>query len=104
VLLTLKSLKMAIAHRQDDSRACGATTIVTGQDFVKVDGKLWAVNGDPDTHGGGGLITSHGWLTIGGKGIIVVGDNAAGDSLCPIPGGAHCNPSATSGDSLINVS
>jgi len=94
---------MADAHRQDDSRACGATTIVSGQTFVKVDGKLWAVDGDQNTDGDGGLITTHSWLTIAGKGIIVVGDSAAADSLCIPLGGAHCGPSASSGSNLIKA-
>jgi uncharacterized Zn-binding protein involved in type VI secretion len=92
---------MAFAHRQDDARICGATTIVSGQSHVKVDGKLWAVDGDPNTDGGGGLITSHAWLTINGKGVIVAGDNAAADSLCPLP--PHCNPSAVGFSSLVDV-
>jgi uncharacterized Zn-binding protein involved in type VI secretion len=95
---------MAISHRNGDSRACGATTIVSGQNFVTVDGALWSVDGDNNTDGGGSLHTTHSWITIAGKGIIVVGDNADGDSLCPIPGGAHCDPYAASGDSLITVS
>ena len=94
---------MAISHRDGDSRTCGATTIVGGQDFVTVDGKLWAVDGDINSDGDGGLITSHSWLTIAGKGIIVVGDSADPDDLCPIPGGPHCNPASSSGDDLINV-
>ena len=94
---------MADAHRSTDSRSCGAGTIVVGQDFVKVDGKLWSVDGDPNDHGGGALSTSHGWLTIAGKGIIVVGDSAAADSLCITLGGAHCGPSASSGSNLIKA-
>ena len=94
---------MAICHRNGDSRSCGALTVVSGQDFVKVDGQLWAVNGDPNSHDGGGLITSHSWLKIGGIGVIVVGDSADPDALCPVPGGPHCAPSASSGDDLINV-
>lgn len=94
---------MAISHRHDDSRACGATTIVTGQGFVTIEGKLWSVDGDPDSHGGGNLNTSHPWLTINGKGVIVVGDSAAPDALCPVVGGLHCAPSASSGDSLVTV-
>ena len=95
---------MAYSHRQNDARACGATTIVSGQDFVLVDGKLWSVDGDNNTDGGGALSTSHSWLTIGGKGIIVNGDSAAPDSLCPIPGGPHCAPSATGYSDLVSVS
>jgi uncharacterized Zn-binding protein involved in type VI secretion len=94
---------MAYCHRHGDSRACGATTIVTGQNFVKINGKLWSVAGDGNTDGGGALSTSHSWLTIDGKGIIVAGDSAAPDSLCPIPGGAHCAPSAVGFDNSINV-
>ena len=30
-------------------------------------------------------------------------DNGMYESLCPIDGGAHCDPIASSGDSLINV-
>jgi uncharacterized Zn-binding protein involved in type VI secretion len=94
---------MAYCHRHGDSRACGATTIVTGQNFVKVDGQLWSVNGDPDSHGGGALSTTHPWLTINGIGIIVQGNSAAADSLCLPLGGAHCAPSATGFDNLIDV-
>lgn len=38
------------AHRDTDSRFCGAKTIVVGQSSVKVNGILWAVEGDIDTH------------------------------------------------------
>jgi uncharacterized Zn-binding protein involved in type VI secretion len=88
---------MAAIHRQDDSRSCGATTIVSGQSTVKAGGKLISVDGDENTDGGGALITSHGSIRINGKGIIVVGDNAVEDSLCPIAGGNHCAPNASSG-------
>jgi len=37
---------MPAAHRHDDLRVCGATTIVSGQGTVFVNGKLWAVEGD----------------------------------------------------------
>jgi uncharacterized Zn-binding protein involved in type VI secretion len=94
---------MSYAHRNTDVRACGATTIVNGQNFVKIDGQLWAVDGDPNTDGGGELITSHTWITINGKGIIVVGDNANPDGLCPIPGGPHCDPVAVGSDNFVNV-
>jgi uncharacterized Zn-binding protein involved in type VI secretion len=94
---------MAYCHRSTDSRACGAGTVVVGQDFVTVDGKLWSVDGDPNDHGAGALSTSHSWLTIAGKGIIVAGDSASADSLCLPLGGAHCGPSATGYDDLINV-
>jgi uncharacterized Zn-binding protein involved in type VI secretion len=94
---------MPAIHRNGDSRACGATTSVTGQDFVVVDGQLWAVEGDGDTHGAGALIASQDFFTIAGKLVILVGDSASPDSLCAIIGGAHCNPYASSGDSAISV-
>lgn len=95
---------MAYAHRQNDQRSCGATTIVTGQTFVTVDGKLWAVENDQNTHGNGGLIASKTYVKINGKSVIVQNDNANPDNLCPIPGGEHCNPKATGFSSLIDVS
>lgn len=91
------------AHRHGDLRACGASTVVAGQDFMTVEGQLWAVDGDPDSHGSGALATSHAWLTINGKGVIVVGDSAAPDDLCPIAGGAHCAPSAVGFSDLTDV-
>ena len=95
---------MPYCHRNGDSRACGAATVVGGQDFVKVDGELWSVDGDPNDHGGGALSTSHSWLTIADKGIIVVGDSASADSLCIPLGGDHCGPSSTGFSDLITVS
>jgi uncharacterized Zn-binding protein involved in type VI secretion len=94
---------MAAIHRQDDSRTCGATTIVSGQSTVFAGGKLISVDGDGNTDGGGALSTSHASITINGKGIIVVGDSAAPDSLCPIPGGPHCAPNASSGLGSVTV-
>lgn len=94
---------MAYCHRQDDARVCGAVTVVAGQDFFRVEGKLWAVDGDPNSHGDGQLITSHAWLKINGKGVIVVGDNAAPDDLCLLVGGDHCDPVAVGYSDLVNV-
>lgn len=94
---------MSKCHRDGDSRACGATTIASGQDFVKVDGKLWAVNGDANSDGGGALVASKTYVTIGGKPIIIAGDSASADSKCIPLGGAHCAPSATGYDDLIDV-
>ena len=87
------------AHREDDSRTCGATTVVTGQSTVYVNGKLWAVKDDPNTHGSGQLINTTGsTVIINNKKIIVNGpDNAQPDSLCPEPGGEHCNPKTSQG-------
>jgi uncharacterized Zn-binding protein involved in type VI secretion len=89
------------AHRHGDARICGASTIVSGQSLLTVDGQLWAVHGDNNSHGGGALISTHSWLTINGKGVIVVGDPAGADALCPVP--PHCNPSAVGSSSLVDV-
>lgn len=62
---------MPKAHRHADLRACGATTVVAGQGSVTVNGRLWAVDNDPNTHGEGGLIPSGASVTIAGKRVIV---------------------------------
>lgn len=87
-------------HRNNDSRACGAVTVVTGQDFVRVNGELWAVHGDPNNHGSGNLIASVDYIKINGLNVIVLNDNASADNLVL---GPHSNPKATGYDSLINV-
>jgi hypothetical protein len=68
-----------------------------------IDGKLWAVENDENTHGGGGLIASKSYIKIGGKSVIVQNDSANQDNLCPSAGGEHCNPKATGFSSLIDV-
>jgi len=71
---------MGGAHRQDDKRTCGATTIVSGQSTVFVNGKLWAVEGDLDSHGHGDLVSVIGsTVKINGKKVIVYGDHANSD-------------------------
>lgn len=74
------------AHRDTDSRFCGAKTIVTQQGTVKVNGLLWAVEGDYDTHcNQGNLIAVYGAknvyisnkLVICGMGDIATPDKAA---------------------------
>ena len=90
-------------HRNGDQRSCGATTIASGQSFVKAGGQLIAVEGDQDTHGHGELIASQHYIKINGKAIIKVNDNANPDDLCPSAGGSHCNPVASSGCSFINI-
>lgn len=77
-ILTIVSLKMPKAHRNGDSRACGAKTVVTGQSTVFVNGKLWAVKDDPNTHSAGGLINTTGsTVFIEGKNVIVHGPDLA---------------------------
>jgi hypothetical protein len=77
---------------------CGATTVVTNQSTVYSEGKLWAVEGDQNSHGGGALIASQTAVKIEGKSVIVhKPDNASPDGLCPIPGGPHCAPATAEG-------
>lgn len=64
-------------------RFCGATTTVQGQNTVFVNGKLWAVENDPNTHGEGRLIATIGnTIYIEGKLVIVaIGDIAQTDNF-----------------------
>ena len=86
-------------HRNGDSRACGASTTVIGQSTVYVNNKLVAVQNDPNSHGGGELNASinPGTIFVENIEMVVNGSSAAADALCPIDGGSHCSPSATSG-------
>lgn len=88
---------MAAVHRHGDNRSCGATTVVAGQSTVFVEGKLFSVNGDPNSHGSGALIASGTTVKVNGINVIIVGDNASPDSL------AHTNPSATTGSGTVSA-
>lgn len=93
---------MPAAHTDGMARACGAITTVVNQATTFVNGRLWAVEGDPNSHGAGALIATGISVFIEGKKVIVNSpDNASADGLCPIPGGLHCVP-ATAQGSLIN--
>lgn len=90
------------AHTHGMSRACGATTVVIGQSHVFVNGKLWAVEGDPNSHGNGALIASGSKVFINGKKVIVnAPDAAAPDNLCPPLGGQHCTPFTAQGSGNV---
>lgn len=96
---------MVEVHRNGDSRACGASTVVAGQGFVYVDDQLWAVAGDPNSHGGGALNAGQiAAIYINDIRVIGVGDSAGADALCPVVGPPHCSPDATSGDSNVTAS
>src|SRR5262245_40600039 len=89
---------MPPAHRKDDARTCGATTVVVGQSNTFVDGKLWAVDGDPNSHGAGDLIASHSGVFIDGIKVITHSpDPAAPDNLCIPLNFQHCTPSTAQG-------
>lgn len=94
---------MPASHRHSDSRTCGATTVVTGQSTVFVDDLLWAVSGDPNSHGSGGLNPSGATVYCEDKLVIVnAPDSAAPDNICPISGGEHCNPKTASGSGTVS--
>ena len=82
-------------HRQGDSRICGATTVAQ-QSTVRANGRFISIDGDPNTHGGGALKATEtvGKVRINGIAVILNGDPAGPDRLCPIP--PHCGPNASS--------
>lgn len=96
---------MSIAvHRNTDLRKCGASTIVIGQSTVFANSLLVSVNGDPNTHGGGGLIAANNNVYVNNK--LVVNDTpeaAAPDALCPSLGGDHCAPVTAGGSDNVFV-
>lgn len=73
---------MPKAHRNGDARFCGAATIVEGQSSVYVNDILWAVEGDPNDHVHGELISTYSKRNIfieGKRAIVAIGDIAAPD-------------------------
>jgi hypothetical protein len=95
---------MPAIHRNNDLRSCGAKTIVVGQSKVYANGELVAVNGDPNTHGNGGLIAGSRRVFINGKAVVNhTPDGANPDDLCPDPGGAHCSPVTAGGSPNVFV-
>lgn len=93
---------MAGVHRNGDSRACGASTIASNPN-VFVNNKLAAVDGNPNSHGGGNLNAANPNVFIGNKLVVINGNSASPDALCPLPGGAHCAPSATSASGNVFI-
>jgi hypothetical protein len=89
---------MPSIHRSTDPRTCGATTVVTGNTTVFANNLLVAINGNPNSHGGGNLVAAcnnvfvHNILTVNHS-----PDSASADSLCPSVGGPHCSPSTAGG-------
>lgn len=72
--------------------------MVAGQSSTFVDGKLWAVQGDPNSHGAGALIPTVSSVLIQGKAVIVNSpDPASADNLCPTLDGEHCTPKTAGG-------
>lgn len=95
---------MAIAiHRDTDSRDCGAKTTVTGQGTVYANKLLVSVNADPNDHGAGNLTAACNEVYVNGKLVVIVGNSASADNLCPTAGGDHCAPASSSGSGNVFV-
>lgn len=90
------------AHRNDDPRVCGATTVVQNQSSVYVNGELWAVRGSVNSHGNGGLINATGTtIEIENIPVIVHGpDPANPDDLVLSP---HDIPSTAGGSDDVQA-
>lgn len=79
------------AHRNNDLRGCGAHTIVSHQNTVYVNNKLWSLDGDVDDHcNAGPLKPIYGTLNVFINNILVicaVGDTAYSPDFegCVIP-------------------
>jgi hypothetical protein len=84
-------------HTHTQARSCGATTIVSGQSKVYVNGELIAVQGDNNSHGAGALNASinPGTIYINDKELVVNGSSASVDNL------GHPNPAAAEGSSDV---
>lgn len=89
------------AHRDTDTRTCGAKTTVKKQSTVYVNSLLWAVKGDENDHGKGNLKlgpNNKGTVFVESIEVIIHGpDEADQDNKCPIEGGEHCNPKTDKG-------
>jgi hypothetical protein len=67
-----------------------------------VNGKLWAVEGDPDSHSAGALVATGKTVFIEGKLVIVhTPDHATPDVLCYIVGPPHCDPYTAQGSDNV---
>lgn len=85
------------AHRNSDSRFCGAVTTVENQSTVFVNSRLWAVEGDPNSHRIGNLIAKYGARNVyieGKRVIVAIGDEASTDLAGHSTGAT--NPSSSS--------
>ncbi len=94
---------MPAAHRDTDSRSCGATTVSVQGRNVYVNNLLWSIDKDPNSHGSGALSAATNNVFIGGIAVCNNNDNAAPDDLCAPIGGAHCAPGASGGSSNVYV-
>jgi len=94
---------MPQVHRNGDSRKCGASTNAVAHKNVYVNDQPISVDGDPNSHGGGSLNAQCKNVFVGNKLVVLNGNSASPDALCPIPGGPHCGPDATSGSPDVYI-
>ena len=89
---------MAAIHRHGDARACGATTVVSGNTTVYANSKLIAINGNINSHGAGALTAGSNNVFIGGIAVVNnTPDSAAIDIL------EHTNTQTAAGSLNVNV-
>jgi uncharacterized Zn-binding protein involved in type VI secretion len=89
---------MAAVHRHEDARACGATTVVSGNTTVYANSKLIAINGNINSHGAGALTAGSNNVFIGGIAVVNnTPDSAAIDTL------EHTNTQTAAGSLNVNV-
>jgi hypothetical protein len=93
-------------HRDTDGRSCGAETNVVGNTTVFANSKLVSVDGDPNTHGGGGLNAACNQVYVHSKMVVNHSpDGAAADLLCSpfFPTHSHCSPKTAQGSGDVFV-
>ena len=91
---------MPAVHRDSDGRSCGASTNAANPN-VFTNNLLTAVDGNPNSHGGGGLAAANPNVYVGNKLVVLDGNGADADGLCPLPG--HCSPNATGGSGNVYI-
>jgi uncharacterized Zn-binding protein involved in type VI secretion len=72
--------------------------VVSGQTTVFVNGQLWAVQGDQNTHGGGSLIPSGSTVKVQGIPVIVHSPDSANPDNAD-----HTNPATAGGSGTVNA-
>lgn len=88
-------------HRDTDSRVCGASTTVSNQSNVFANNLLVSTDGDPNSHGDGGLIAGANNVFVNNILVVRIADGSNADSLCPIP--PHCGPDPSSASDNVFV-
>ncbi len=89
-------------HLNGYTRVCGAGTIATAKRVYSDGDRLWAINGDVNSHGGGALVAGSRRVFSNGQPIVNhTPDGSAADALCPAP--PHCAPVTAQGFSKVII-